>query len=69
MKYIASYVPIGTGIIDTLALDDDLNPVRALKLKFVKPEKEDVDESDIQKEFERRPGAFDRNALIQLMTY
>lgn len=27
LKYVASYVPIGTGIIDTLAVDDDLNPV------------------------------------------
>ena len=48
LKYVASYVPIGTGIIDTLALDDDLNPVIV--------------------EY-KRPGAFDRDALFQLMNY
>jgi predicted transport protein len=48
LKYVGSYVPVGTGVIDTLAIDDDLNPV-IIEYK--------------------RPGAFDRDALIQLMNY
>lgn len=48
LKYVGSYVPVGTGVIDTLALDDDLNPVI---IEF------------------KRPGTFDRDALIQLMKY
>lgn len=48
LGYVASYVPIGTGVIDTLAIDDDLNPVM---IEY------------------KRPGAFDRDALIQLMNY
>lgn len=48
LKYVGSYVPVGTGVIDTLAIDDDLNPV-IIEYK--------------------RPGAFDKDALIQLMKY
>ncbi|MCI0557037.1 MAG: endonuclease NucS, partial [Nitrososphaera sp.] len=48
LRYVASYVQIGPGIIDTLALDADSNPV-IIEYK--------------------RQGAFDRDALIQLMDY
>ena len=48
LKYVGSYVPVGTGVIDTLAIDDDMSPV-IIEYK--------------------RPGAFDKDALIQLMKY
>lgn len=48
LKYIGSFIPIGTGVIDTLALDEENNPVI---IEF------------------KKPGDFDKAALIQVMNY
>jgi predicted transport protein len=48
LKYIGSYIHIGTGVIDILAIDEDNNPV-IIECK--------------------KPGDFDKDALIQLMNY
>ncbi len=34
LRYVASFVPVGTGVIDTLAVDEDINPVI---IEFKKP--------------------------------
>lgn len=48
LRLVGSYVKIGTGIIDTLAIDEEDNPV------FIEYKK---------------PGEFDKDALVQLMEY
>jgi predicted transport protein len=48
LKYVSSFVGIGVGIIDTLAVDDDYRPV---VIEF------------------KKPGASERDALIQALHY